>query len=178
MGRGSLTCLVGLAVALCGAGLAAATPSREATALAAAASPLRSRLLWATINVCNPVDQPDWVGIRGSMPGDGHRGDSMFMGFHLQFLKRATGRWVDLARTPPPGFIGVGNGASGGQGGESFLVMPVVGKAPSTFRGLVEFKWRRGKTVVASGWRLTTAGRSSAARGDPKGFSAATCQIG
>ncbi len=32
---------------------------------------LHSRELWATVDVCNPKDQPNTVGIRGSMPGDG-----------------------------------------------------------------------------------------------------------
>ena len=29
--------------------------------------------LWATVDVCNAPRHPDTIGIRGSMPGDGHR---------------------------------------------------------------------------------------------------------
>ncbi len=32
---------------------------------------LTSKELWATIDVCDPPDQPNTLGVRGSMPGDG-----------------------------------------------------------------------------------------------------------
>jgi hypothetical protein len=56
--------------------------------------------------------------------------------------------------------------------------MPVPGKPAFTLRGLVEFQWRRGKKVLMSANRATTAGHASLAGADPTGFSAATCQIG
>jgi hypothetical protein len=142
----------------------------------AAGSVLSSRQLWATINVCNPKDQPDIVGVRGSMPSDGHRQDRMFMSFRLQYLNSTTNHWADLAGTTPA-FLSVGGGTAR-QGGQSFQLMPVAGKPAFTLRGLVEFQWRRGRTVLQSTRRPTTAGHVSLAGADPRGFSAAACQIG
>jgi hypothetical protein len=56
--------------------------------------------------------------------------------------------------------------------------MPAAGKPVFTLRGLVEFQWRRGRAVLQSTRRPTTAGHVSLAGADPRGFSAATCQIG
>src|SRR5437879_13109149 len=82
----------------------------------AAGSVLQSRQLWATINICNPKDQPDILGVRGSMPSDGHSRDKMYMSFRLQYLNSTTKHWADLAGTTPS-FILVGSGAAR-QGGQ------------------------------------------------------------
>jgi hypothetical protein len=161
--------------ALLAAASAVAAAGQPAKARAAG-SVLSSRQLWATINVCNPKDQPDIVGVRGSMPSDGHPHDKMYMSFRLQYLSTTTKHWGDLAGTTPA-FISVGSGTAR-QGGQSFQLMPVAGKPAFTLRGLVEFQWRRGKAVLQSTRRPTTAGHVSLAGADPRGYSAATCQIG
>ncbi len=79
------------ALALC-VGLAA-PPARAATTKAGGEAAtmkalLHSRELWATIDVCSPTDQRDYVGVRGSMPGDRRRGDHMYMSFALQYRAR------------------------------------------------------------------------------------------
>jgi hypothetical protein len=142
-----------------------------------AGSVLQSRQLWATINVCNPKDQPDILGVRGSMPSDGRPHDGMYMSFRLQYMDSTTKQWADLAGTTKPSFVSVGTGGAR-QGGQSFQLMPVAGKPAFMLRGLVEFQWRRGKTVLASTKRPTAAGHRSLAGADPPGFSAATCSIG
>jgi hypothetical protein len=166
--------------------LAAAVSAPGAAALAhpaagrAAASPsalLRSRQLWATINVCSPFEKPDTVGIRGSMPGDGVAHDTMYMRFRLEYLNTATKRW---AHDPTPGentYVAVGSGKIARQTGTSLQLVPVPGK-PVTLRGLVTFQWRRGAAVVQTASRNTTAGRPGTAGADPPGYSAATCLIG
>jgi hypothetical protein len=138
----------------------------------------RSRLLWATIDVCNPADQPDTLGIRGSMPGDHHTHDTMFMRFRLQYLNPATKAWTDLAKGASSGYADVGTGADPRQAGRSFQLNPVAGQPAFTLRGVVSFQWRHGKTVLAQTSRPTTAGRDSLAGADPAGFSAASCLIG
>src|ERR1039458_5744088 len=55
---------------------------------------LRSRLLWATIDVCNASDQPDTLGIRGSMPGDAQAHDTMYMRFRLQYMNTTSKHWT------------------------------------------------------------------------------------
>jgi hypothetical protein len=140
--------------------------------------PLAQAQLWATIDVCNPYDQPDTVGIRGSMPGNGQSGVSMFMRFRLQYMDTATKRWLDLSNGATPSFVAVGGAKSARQAGRSFQLVPVPGKPAFVLRGVVNFQWRRGTTVVESLSRPTTAGHQSLAGADPAGFSAATCSIG
>jgi hypothetical protein len=136
---------------------------------------LSSHELWATVDVCNPADQPYTVGIRGSMPGDGHARDRMYMSFRLQYLDTLNKRWVNLLGASST-FVAVGTGASARQGGRSFQLVP--GKAVSTLRGVVDFQWRHGKSVLESAARPTTAAHRSLAGADPVGFSVATCPIG
>ncbi len=135
---------------------------------------LRSPELWATINICNPADQRDTVGVRGSMPGDGQAQDKMYMSFRLQYRGAGTGkRWVDVAGAST-GMTPVGAGASARQSGSSFTLVPA---ARSRFRGVVDFQWRRGASVLLSVSRPTTAPHKSFAGADPAGFSSATCLI-
>jgi hypothetical protein len=153
-------------------GASASTPARARMA----SSVLQSRQLWATINICNPKDQPDILGVRGSMPSDGRARDKMYMSCRLQYVDSSTKHWADLGGTKPS-FVYVGAGAAR-QGGQSFQLMPIAGRPAFTLRGLVEFQWRRGKTVLESARRPTTAPHTSLAGADPRGFSAASCQIG
>jgi hypothetical protein len=137
-----------------------------------------SRELWATIDVCNPADQPNVIGIRGSMPGDGHPGDHMYMSFRLQYMNTSTKTWGNVTSGVTPAFVPVGSGASARQGGSSFTLVPVAGKPPVTLRGLVEFQWRRGKQIVYRNARETATGHKSLAGADPPNYSQATCTIG
>jgi hypothetical protein len=139
---------------------------------------LRSHELWATINVCDPTDRPDTVGVRGSMPGDGQVHDRMFMAFRLQYLNTTTKAWVDLAKATSPSWVPVGAGASARQGGFSFTLKPMQTKTAVTLRGVVDFQWRNGKTVRQSAARPSTSAHKSVTGADPAGFSAATCAIG
>jgi hypothetical protein len=140
---------------------------------------LRSRQLWATIDVCSPPDQPGWIGIRGSMPGDGRAHDTMYMRFRLQQLNPARSSWVDVAKGATRDFVAVGNGKSSRESGFSFdLMPPVKGKPVFTLRGVVSFQWRDGTTVVASTSRPTTTGHKGVVGADPAGFSAASCLLG
>jgi hypothetical protein len=158
-----------------GASAATSQPAKHPVNTAAL---LRSRLLWATIDVCNAPDQPDTLGVRGSMPGLHEPHDTMYMRFRLQYLNATTKAWTDLAHGVSPAWANVGNGATARQGGRSFQLSPVAGQPAVTLRGVVSFEWRRGSTVLAQASRPTSAGRQSLAGADPAGFSAATCVIG
>lgn len=161
-----------------------------ATALAATASAsagggrpsthaLRSsRELWATIDVCNPPDQANTIGIRGSMPGDNEAHDRMYMSFRLQYLSITTKKWADLAGGASPGFVAVGSGESARQDGRVFTLAAAATMAPTQLRGVVSFQWREGRRVLLSLARPTAAGHVSFAGADPRGFTAATCRIG
>ena len=173
--RPTLLAIGVLLLALAGPTAAAAKPQLSA---ATTHRMLTSRELWATIDVCNAPDQPNTLGIRGSMPGDGHSTDRMYMSFRLQYLDRASMHWLELAGGGTPAFVAVDGAGSSRQGGRSFQLVPVAGKPAFSLRGVVSFQWRRGKTVLAATTRVTTAGRHSLAGADPADYSAATCLIG
>jgi hypothetical protein len=156
----------------------ARSASKPAKGTVDTSSLLHSRLLWSTIDVCNPTDQPDTVGVRGSMPGDHQAHDAMYMRFRLQYVNPSTKAWTDLMKGSAASYVDVGTGADPRQAGRSFQLSPVAGQPAFTLRGVVSFQWRRGKTVLAQVSRPTSAGRNSLAGADPAGFSAASCLIG
>jgi hypothetical protein len=173
-----LLAALGAVAALSPAGaLAAATPTTSTTPTPSAHALLSSRELWATIDVCNPADQPDTVGIRGSMPGDRHSHDKMYMSFRLQYMN-ASKQWVNLSSGASSSFVAVGTGAAARQDGTSFELKPVAGKPAVTLRGVVTFQWRRAGHVVHTVSKPTSAGHVSLAGADPEGTTAATCVIG
>jgi hypothetical protein len=138
---------------------------------------LHSRELWATVNVCGPSDQPNTLGIRGSMPGDGHAKDVMYMRFRVQYQDATTKQWLDLAQGADSGFLKVGSAGLARQAGRSFQLAPASGKPTYTLRGDIVFQWRRGTTVLQTATVPTTAGHKSLAGADPHGYSAATCTL-
>ena len=138
---------------------------------------LHSRELWATIDVCDTPKQPNTIGVRGSMPGDGRARDQMSMSFHLQYLN-AVNQWVELEAGDSSGYINVGTGAATRQGGWSFTLKPREGKPAFMLRGVVDFRWSQGKTVLQTASRPTTASHAATAGAEPKGFSAAACSVG
>jgi len=158
---------------------ATAGPRARAQSLGAPPALRLSPALWATIDVCNPADQPDTVGIRGSMPGDKRERDTLFMRFRLQYrLPGSPVRWVDLGSGAASGFVKVGSAKAARQAGWSFQLMPPAGRPATTLRGVVTFQWRRSSQILASVSRATSAGHTSLAGADPSNFSAATCSIG
>ncbi len=152
-------------------------PSASTPAPSAAERALyRSRALWATVDVCNPKDKPDTLGIRGSMPSDGHKGDTIYMRFRVQYEEASNKKWVDVAKGADSGFQPVHTAGAASQAGRNFQLVPTSGAF--TLRGVVSFQWRHGARVVYATTRPTTAGHESLAGADPKGFSAAMCTIG
>lgn len=152
-------------------------------ALAAAVTPSathpleHSRELWATVDVCGPKDQPETIGIRGSMPGDGQAADTMYMRFRVQYLNPTTGKWLDIGQGADSGFLKVGSGALTRQAGRSFQLALAGSKSSYTLRGYVIFQLRKGSTVIETVARPTAAGHKSLAGADPRGFSSATCVL-
>jgi hypothetical protein len=136
---------------------------------------LKSPELWATVDVCNTAHHPDTIGIRGSMPTDGHPHDAMYMRFLVQSLDATTKQWADLGKSADSGFVSIGSAASTRQAGRTFEFKPTA--TAYTLRGEVEVQWRRAGRVVHLADLLTTAGHTSLAGAEPKGFSAATCAL-
>ena len=138
----------------------------------------RSPLLWATVNVCDTPGNPDTIGIRGSIPGSGVRGETMFLRFQVQYFSRSEKRWHNILQGADSGWIAVGSALFRvRQAGWSFrFAAPANGKS-DLLRGAVTFEWRKGTKVVRRARRRTTSGHASAAGADPTGYSAATCEI-
>jgi hypothetical protein len=136
---------------------------------------LQSRELWATVDVCNPHDQPNTIGVRGSMPGDGRPGDTLFMRFRVQYEDTATKQWLYIAKGADSGYQPVHSAGAASQSGRSFQLVPTTG--PVILRGVVSFQWRHGTHVMHEATRITTAGHQSLAGADPTGYTAAMCTI-
>jgi len=155
-----------------GAGAATVAPgsTREAAALRAL---LRSRDLWATIDVCNPPDQRNYVGIRGSMPADGHAHDRCYMSFRLQYMDATGKHWVDLASPKSPIYVYVGPGQLRATGGPQ-----LPARAPH--RETAGDAARRRLLPVAAGQddptRRSAAPRRQATRASPVPTRAATAR--
>jgi hypothetical protein len=155
----------------------ASAHSRSRAVGHAARSSLSSRQLWATVDVCNPRDQPYTVGIRGSMPGDGNSRDTLYMRFRIQYMDLRSRRWIYLAHGADSGLLKLGSADVARQAGRSFQFSHASGRPPFTLRGVVTFQWRHGSAVSLSTYRVTSAGHKSVAGADPKGYSAATCTL-
>lgn len=150
-------------------------------ALAAAFAPAsmhaleRSRALWATVDVCSPSDQPSTIGVRGSMPGDGHSGDLLYMRFRIQYQEPSSHKWVNVVKGADSGFVKVGSARVARQDGQSFRF--AVGGQAFTLRGYVTFQWRHGSSVLGTANKVTQTGHTSLLGADPKNYSAATCKL-
>lgn len=153
----------------------AVTPRERASA--PRHSLLSSRELWATIDVCNAADEPDTVGIRGSMPNDGHEKDAMYMRFQLEYMDPKSKAWSVPTHGADSGFIALGAARTGRQGGTSFQLGAPKSQPGYTMRGVVTFQWRRAGRVMHQATRTTSAGHTNVARADPPGYSAAQCVI-
>ncbi len=139
----------------------------------------QSRHLWATVNVCDTKGLPDTIGVRASMPGDGAKGERMFMRFQVQYRSPADRAWHNVLQGGDSGFVGIGSAdIKARQSGFQFRFVPRSDGKPLVLRGAVTFEWRKGSKLVRH-VRMATAGghHRSSAGADPPGFSAATCSI-
>jgi hypothetical protein len=155
---------------------ATTTPSPKRAPSAKHKTILQSPMLWATVNVCNTPTQPDTIGIRASMPGDGRRGELMYMRFRVQYQDPTTLVWTDSADADT-GYVRVGSAKFAAlQSGTSFQFKPAAGER-YVLRGAAGFEWKVGSRVVRYAHIVTTAGHHTSVGSDPKGYSAATCTI-
>src|SRR3954452_2937387 len=134
-----------------------------------------SPLLWATVNVCDTPASPDTIGIRGSIPGSGVRGESMFMRFQVQYFSRSEKRWHNITEGADSGWVAAGSARyRARQAGWSFRFTPPTNGGSHLLRGAVTFEWRKDAKVVRRARKRTTSGHHSAAGADPPNYSAAT----
>ncbi|MEA2124067.1 MAG: hypothetical protein QOI80_849 [Solirubrobacteraceae bacterium] len=138
-----------------------------------------SKDLWATINVCDTADAANTIGIRGSQPGLGNRRSRLVMRFRVQYKAKTDGKW-HYASGPDTdsGWRSVGRTRSLViESGQNFEFMPPTDGGSHLLRGVVRFRWIRQGEVVARQLRFTEPGHRTTAGADPKGYSAAQCEI-
>ena len=153
-------------------------------AVAAAAAPAASAAqrpvpeVWATVNVCDTLNHPNQMGIRGSMAGL-QRSSRMYMRFRVQY-QDAKGRWraVKAGALADSSWVRVATGKRGEHdAGWSFSFKPPVSGGAHVLRGVVAFEWRRGRRVVQHTRAFTEEGHPGTAGAEPPEFSSATCEI-
>jgi hypothetical protein len=178
LSRMSAVVAAGMALAgpLVGATATAATkPATKPATTKKPAAKVVSRHLWATVDACNAPNRKGMIGIRGSMPGTGVKGEKMYMRFRVQY--QSGGVWHYIGSSADTGFRPVGAATfKARQSGFYFTIPPVAGTS-YVLRGVVDFEWRKGATVKLRAEEDTTAGHISVAGADPPGYSAAACKL-
>ncbi len=182
-----LLSLLALAVAAVLVGTAGGSTARPTAALAAKGKgkdrPKRNDLsaskdLWATINVCDTRANPNTIGIRGSMPGLGHKRSKLQMRFQVQYKARSDGEWRFTGDSADSGWQTVGRTIRQIiESGQNFTFAAPTDGGAHQLRGSVRFRWIRGGKTRAYQQRFTEPGHRSTAGADPKGYSAGMCEI-
>jgi hypothetical protein len=173
--------LLTIAVVLLAAASAApaATPASTPAPVKPTLTLAQLKLLWATVNICDTENHADTIGVAASMPLLKHA-NRLYMRFRLQYWDES-----DRLFKPVPGLAAdsdwelagrVGPDARVRRAGHDFTIA-APSKGAYVVRALVTFEWRRGKKVLLSARRVTTAGHPKTAAADPKRYSAAACSI-
>ena len=132
---------------------------------------------WATLNECDSAGQPNVMGARASLPGDGSSAQ-MFVRFTAQWFDESQQAWlsVDGAATSP--WLSAGSARHRSrQAGWNFSFEPPAPGRSFQLRALAELQWRSAGSVVRSTSLVTSAGMAAVMEGDPVGTSLASCTI-
>ena len=172
------TPLIGALLALAVAAVltTAALGGSESATLYSASTPKNQ---WATINICDTNKYPDAIGIRARMPAR-DRPVKMKMRFFVEYMKN--GAWVALPSTDGgttmSKWIVAGTGEHKWEElGRTFTLSRLQPGDSFVMRGLVKFQWRRHGKIIKRAHAYTSAHHSRGDFGDPKGYSAATCNV-
>lgn len=158
----------------------AATPAPAAVAKARGGTPTqqqiraavrgaeRSRLLWATVNICNTARHRNTIGIRGQAP-------SLPFATTMSMLIQVD-YWNGRKFIPDPYAskrLDLGDPSNEVvQNGANFTFRP-----PVILSGTIEFEWKLAGRVIGHATRFTGHGYKGVAGGDPAGSSSATCRM-
>jgi len=162
--------------------VAAAALATLALLIPAGAS-ARSRDLWTTVNSCNSPHDPNTMGIRGRMPGNGARG-RLYMRFAAQF-RDTDGRWEYVGGSARSPWMYAGSALFTHQEmGYTFSFDPPQSGDHFVLRGVADFQWRarrrhhgRASMAIVRHERLVTEAGHPSDGADPDGYSAASCEI-
>jgi hypothetical protein len=132
--------------------------------------------LWATVNKCDPPEQPGAVGVRYSVPRR-RGGGAQWARVRLQFFDGRARAWHALHSAAGTGrFVRLGDGVGTVMSGRTFTFpLPATGRR-IVLRGRVDVEWRRGRKVLDRRRMLTTGGHDDPA--DPAlTLSRRSCEI-
>jgi hypothetical protein len=149
--------------------LVAATP--------ASAAELGPGPQWATVNACDSAGQPNVMGVRASLPGDGSNAE-MFVRFTAQWHDNAQKAWLPVRGAATSPWLPAGSARYlARQAGWNFAFDPPASGGVFLLRAVAELQWRLGGTVVRSASLVTASSMAAVMEGDPAGTSLASCTI-
>jgi hypothetical protein len=132
---------------------------------------------WATVNICDSAANPNAMGVRASMPGDGSDGQ-MLVRFTAQWYSHSRKAWVPVAGSATSPWLSVGSARLvAGQAGYTFSFDAPPGGQRFLLRAVAQMQWQRGGAVVRSDSRVTQGGYVGVMAGDPVGTSRTSCLI-
>jgi hypothetical protein len=127
-----------------------------------------SKLLWATVNICDTKGHPDTIGIRGQAP-------SLPFATTIS-MKIRVDYWNGSRFVPDPHAtkqVALGDPVDEiVQNGANFRFNP-----PVILSGTIQFEWKLAGKVIGRATRFTGHGYKRVADGDPPGYSTATCRM-
>jgi hypothetical protein len=145
-------------------------------ALAAVPAHGRETGLWATINVCDPPDNPAAVGVRVSIPAHGPRRHPRQQWARIRIQWFDGTAWRFMGRSGDSRWRHLGRGRGTVQGGTTFTFAPPAAGQQLILRGVVDVRWRVRRKVRGRAALPTESGHQDA--NDPRlTTSLATCQI-
>lgn len=146
-------------------------------AAAAAPKPRPDRGPWATVNVCDTAAHPDAIGIRARMPALGRARERLAVRFRVQW-RDPDGAWQVIGAGGDSGWVRLGRarGRAHETGRLFRFEAPPAGQT-QVLRGHVAFAWTVRGRVVRTRTAITEKGHRSSAGSDPKGYSAASCEL-
>jgi hypothetical protein len=138
----------------------------------------RSKMLWATVNVCQTkgkqAAQGGSIGVRGQMPTLGFA-STLSMTIQLNRYSATSKSFVSISEATATRTVSPGAFATDlHQAGEVF---PFTGPA-GLLNATVTFSWTRAGKLLGSTTQQTTAGHPDASGGRPAHYSTAQCQLG
>jgi hypothetical protein len=139
---------------------------------------------WATVNICDTEANPDSMGVRASMSGNG-TDQRMWMRFRAEYWSRARQAWTPVSGAGVSPWVQLGSAElARRQAGWTFVFAEPPTGVAFTMRAQVQFEWRRKRPrragpsrLVRSEVRTTATGMRGVRGGDPPGTSRAMCLI-
>ena len=129
---------------------------------------------WATINACDPADDPGSVGVRVSVPN--RKDAAQWVRVRIQFFDGTLGSWRVVRSGGDGGFTKLSDGGGRVFGGTTFTFTPPAAGRQLKLRGLVDVQWRAGRRVVSRS-QITTRGNHRSGVDPLLAVSLPTCVI-